>query len=86
MNSSVYRCVIVLLVTVTVAGVSDRVLLAEIPPQIDDRVFWQLVNEMSETDGVFTSENLVSNEPNFQAISNKAKQERAVRSITRTIP
>src|SRR5262245_52852024 len=50
------------------AVLGDVMLFAENPSQLDDRVFWQQVTDMSETGGVFTSENLVSNEPNCQGI------------------
>jgi len=56
-----------LLALVTALSISD-VALAQIPRRLDDRVFWQLVTEMSEAGGAFPSENFVSNEMNFQRI------------------
>lgn len=39
-----------------------------LPPQIDDRQFWRMIAEFSESDGYFRSDNLVSNEDTFQAV------------------
>jgi hypothetical protein len=48
--------------------------LAEVPPQLDDHLFWQFIDEMSEKGGVFTSENPVSNESNFQVVLTRLKE------------
>jgi hypothetical protein len=76
MNSNFYRKLIgavVLFGTVIVFGAPERS-FAEVPSQLDDQTFWQLMNEMSEKGDVFPSENLVSNEPNFQVVLTKLKQ------------
>ena len=76
MNFKCYRRLIgaVLLLGLVIAvGVPERS-FAEVPPQLDDQMFWRLMNEMSEKGGVFPSENLVSNEPNFQVVLPKLKQ------------
>jgi hypothetical protein len=39
-----------------------------LPAQLDDAAFWRMVTEFSEAGGSFTSENFVSNEPNFQQV------------------
>ena len=39
-----------------------------LPARIDDRVFWQLIGALSEPDGDFQSENLLSNETEFPRI------------------
>jgi len=44
-----------------------------LPKQIDNDTFWRLLTEFSETGGVFTSENVVSNEPNFQLVLTRLK-------------
>jgi hypothetical protein len=39
-----------------------------VPTQLSDEQFWQLSTSMSEPDGVFRSDNLLSNELNFQYV------------------
>ncbi|HET7618750.1 MAG TPA: hypothetical protein VFK20_09605 [Vicinamibacterales bacterium] len=39
-----------------------------LPGRLDDRAFWQLVNDLSEPGGFFRSDNLVSNETAFQQV------------------
>ena len=41
---------------------------AGISPRYSDAEFWQLVGQLSEPDGYFDSDNLVSNEDDFQAV------------------
>jgi len=75
MNFSFYQKLIgALLLLGIVIVVGPERSLAEVPQQLDDQVFWRLMNEMSEKGGVFPSENLVSNEPNFQVVLTKLKQ------------
>jgi hypothetical protein len=62
-----------LLAVVMILAVSERA-HAEIPLQLDDRSFWRLVTEMSEAGRVFPSENMVSNEPNFQLVLRRLKE------------
>ncbi len=44
-----------------------------LPKKIDDTTFWRMLTEFSESGGSFTSENFVSNEPNFQLVLKKLK-------------
>src|SRR6476646_437200 len=37
-----------------------------VPAQLSDEQFWKLSSSLSETDGTFRSDNLLSNELNFQ--------------------
>src|SRR5258705_7473515 len=39
-----------------------------LPPQLTDQEFWKLSNEFSEPDGMFRSDNLLSNESYFQYV------------------
>ncbi|HVQ64122.1 MAG TPA: hypothetical protein VMT78_06265, partial [Terriglobia bacterium] len=39
-----------------------------VPTQLTDEQFWQLSSSSSEGDGVFRSDNLLSNELNFQYV------------------
>jgi hypothetical protein len=41
---------------------------ASLPPRLGDQEFWRLVTESSEADGVFRSDNLLSNELGFQFV------------------
>jgi hypothetical protein len=43
-------------------------LLAPVPMQLTDQQFWSLSREWSEDDGVFRSDNLLSNETTFQYV------------------
>jgi len=45
-----------------------RVAEAALPASIDDHAFWSLVTEFSEPNGYFRSDNLVSNETEFQHV------------------
>jgi len=45
-----------------------------LPARIDDDAFWRLVTDFSEGDRPFLSENFVSNEPNFQQILARLKE------------
>src|SRR5678815_3889576 len=40
----------------------------QLPGRLSDSEFWRLASEFSEPDGTFHSENLVSNEQQFQAV------------------
>jgi hypothetical protein len=48
---------------------------AALPGAIDDRAFWALVTEFSEPNGYFRSDNLVSNETQFQHVVPALKAE-----------
>lgn len=54
---------------------TDRVAEAALPGAIDDRAFWSLVTEFSEPNGYFRSDNLVSNETEFQHVVPALKAE-----------
>ena len=54
-----------------VAALGTAVLLlarphAQVPSRLDDREFWSLVVGMSETGGPFVSDNVISNEIEYQ--------------------
>jgi hypothetical protein len=50
------------------AGVTTRAASAGLPQSLSDRDFWQLSLDASEPSGYFRSENLTSNELEFQAV------------------
>ena len=52
-----------------------RVAEAALPGSLDDRAFWSLVTEYSEPNGYFRSDNLVSNETEFQHVVPTLKTE-----------
>jgi len=70
-TASTFYFVIVLLLTAVVLSA------APVPMRLTDQEFWRLASEMSEPDGEFHSENLVSNEIRFQTVI-PALQQRAV--------
>src|SRR5262245_22138254 len=59
------RMTLLAFLILAVAGVSVR---AAAPPQLSDAEFWKVATESSEEDGVFRSDNLLSNETTFQYI------------------
>src|SRR6266581_1936367 len=46
----------------------------ELPKQLSDEAFWNLVTEFSETGGYFRSDNFVSNETTFQYVIKDLKK------------
>jgi hypothetical protein len=66
--------ILMLCLTLIVAFVSARLLpggqatAAPIPPRLDDDQFWKLATTLSEQDGTFRSDNLLSNELNYQYV------------------
>jgi len=58
--------VVILLLTVSLASVITAA--PPVPTQLTDEQFWQLSSSMSEADGEFRSDNLLSNELNFQYV------------------
>lgn len=52
----------------TATAVSRTTAAPPVPTQLTDEQFWQLSTSMSEPDGVFRSDNLLSNELNFQYV------------------
>src|SRR5580765_2181915 len=65
----VLASVLALLVSVSTAGSRAGRAAAEVlPGQLSDREFWNLVTQISEPNGYFRSENLVSNERTFQYV------------------
>lgn len=65
MRGSLRRCLVpaclVLVISLTAAA-------ASLPARLSDQAFWRLVSESSESDGVFRSDNLLSNEVEFQFV------------------
>src|SRR5215471_19921860 len=57
-------------------SLSSSPLLAreELPKQLSDEAFWNLVTEFSETGGYFRSDNFVSNETTFQYVLKDLKK------------
>src|SRR5690349_9553748 len=53
--------------TLSVFFVAARV-FAQVPERLTDDQFWKLSRDSSEDDGVFRSDNLLSNETTFQRI------------------
>src|SRR5262245_56564354 len=45
-----------------------RVQAQSLPTRLDDRTFWRLSTDLSEVDGVFRSDNLLSNEWRLQYV------------------
>jgi hypothetical protein len=65
----VLASVLALLVCVSTAGSRAGRAAAEVlPAQLSDKEFWNLVTQISEPNGYFRSENLVSNERTFQYV------------------
>src|SRR6476659_7628937 len=75
--------VIGLLVAIgTIAGAiwfapGPRILPSNLPAQIDDQTFWQLVSDLSEPGGSFRSDNFVSNERQFQWVLSELEKGRS---------
>ena len=69
MNSHVtstrQRCAFLIATSLIFLGASVR---AATPPQLTDEQFWKLASESSEEDGIFRSDNLLSNETTFQYV------------------
>src|SRR5215467_10548366 len=57
-------------------SVTSRTLIAteELPKQLSDEAFWNLVTEFSESGGYFRSDNFVSNETTFQYVLKDLKK------------
>ena len=74
------RCILLLsvsILTVLIAGLPAAVpaIAAEsLPPRLTDQEFWKFVSENSEPSGTFHSDNLLSNEAQFQYIVPKLMQ------------
>lgn len=58
----------VLLFAAHPAVAQPAIQVGEIPHELSDEAFWQMVEAFSEPDGRFPSENLVSNETTFQEV------------------
>jgi hypothetical protein len=61
-------CLIVVLSLGATLIAPFRLLAAPVPTQLTDQQFWNLSREWSEDDGVFRSDNLLSNETTFQHV------------------
>src|SRR3954468_2120657 len=53
---------------------STPLVAEELPKQLSDEAFWNLVTEFSETGGYFRSDNFVSNETTFQYVIKDLKK------------
>jgi len=60
--------VVAVLLAAGLALASAQAPVSDLPLRLTDRQFWQLVEDMSEPDGFFRSDNLVSNEDTFQYV------------------
>src|SRR6185436_9236568 len=50
--------------------------IANLPKQIGDETFWQMIEDFSEPGGFFRSDNFVSNEREFQYVISELKRNR----------
>jgi hypothetical protein len=57
-----------ILFIVAVLGAGSLIAFAATPQQLSDAQFWKLATDSSEEDGVFRSDNLLSNETTFQYV------------------
>jgi hypothetical protein len=64
----VVACLCVCLSGAALLGIRAQVVPDTLPAELNDREFWSLVNESSEPDGFFRSDNLVSNERTYQEV------------------
>jgi hypothetical protein len=53
----------------------------ELPAQLSDVAFWNLINDFSEPGGAFVSDNFVSNERTFQRVLSELTEGRANRGV-----
>jgi hypothetical protein len=51
-----------------------QVVTDTLPTELNDRVFWQMVTDFSEPDGLFRSDNFVSNERTYQEVIPELKR------------
>ena len=72
-------CVVVAVVTAALwnSPAPKRTRIANLPAELNDTAFWQLVTDISEPGGFFRSDNFVSNERDFQLVINELKQNRS---------
>src|SRR5690349_11401759 len=66
-TTAVNRLRLIVLVALVVATTAFRA-AESLPAKLSDGEFWKLISDSSEPDGVFFSENLVSNEREFQSV------------------
>jgi hypothetical protein len=59
---------VALALVISPSGVSSSTAAASLPTRLTDRAFWELSTSLSEPNGYFRSENLVSNEHTFQYV------------------
>jgi hypothetical protein len=67
----IHRCALVIISLLVVAA---PVAAQGIPDRISDADFWQMMSDMSEPNGVFQSENFLSNEIGFQGVIPELQQ------------
>src|SRR5436190_21051076 len=66
--SPALRCLLIVLV-IFACGVAALTATTPAPPaRLSDAEFWKLSTDLSEEDGIFRSDNLLSNELNFQYV------------------
>jgi hypothetical protein len=53
-----------------------QVVTDTLPTELNDRLFWRMVTDFSEPDGLFRSDNFVSNERSYQEVIPELKQRR----------
>ena len=66
MWSGLHRAVVLAAMAALVVCLADRAATRTVPEQISDRAFWQMITAMSENGGSFVSDNIISNEVEFQ--------------------
>src|SRR5262245_7477157 len=59
---------LIAVLAVVASGPAPTAARADLPAKPSDQDFWALSQELSEPNGNFPSDNLVSNEPNFQRV------------------
>src|SRR5215467_2731082 len=62
------RRVLVVICLALIIGIAVRVRAQSIPERLSDLIFWSMSVEVSEEDGTFRSDNLLSNELYFQYV------------------
>ena len=63
------------LLAILYVGPPPDIVKEKLPEKLSDAEFWSLINEFSEPGGYFRSENLVSNETEFQKVIPQLKQQ-----------
>jgi hypothetical protein len=53
---------------VALVGPRGQLAADTLPKQLSDRVFWRMIADFSEPDGLFRSDNFISNETTYQEV------------------